>query len=112
MQMEVEQPVELLVDNSVVLDASGGSNESVNNADVELEQENALAILPVQQQLQQGNFVLNVGMIRTMFVGPVLPPSLFWERNVCPMLQKLFSQTIPKSVDVYPISSAMLSKRS
>ena len=49
MQMEVEQIVEILVDNSIVLDPSGGSNESINNADVEVDQENVLAIVPAQQ---------------------------------------------------------------
>ena len=71
--MEVEQIVEILVDNSFVLDPSGGSNESVNNADVEVDQENVLAIVPAQQQPQQVNLVLNVGMVITV-VGPVLPP--------------------------------------
>ena len=56
-----------------MLDPSGGSNESVNNADVEVDQENVLAIVPAQQQPHQVNLVFNVGMVITV-VGPVLPP--------------------------------------
>jgi hypothetical protein len=95
-QDNMQHAEELMVVDFVVIDPS-----NVSAANQFLDDE-------VNQEVQMGYNQIEVGLVRTVF-GPVLPPSMLWERNFKCSVLALFVPDVQKSV--FQFSFSLLSAK-
>lgn len=93
---------------SVVMQGSGPFDNSVNVADVNIEQPGAIIVY--QPPLLQP--AIQIGQVLTVF-GPVLPPDMIWRRNFERLMPFMWMSEIPWSIHLKQWTQPIvLSKRS
>jgi hypothetical protein len=109
MQQEVvpqEQPVEEVVDDSIVVDLS-----AVEGADADMEEgevNQPVMEVAVIQQLIDPNRIVHVGLVH---IGPMLPPHMVIERLINLALPQAYFSDIPKPLICPPFKSVFLSEQ-
>jgi hypothetical protein len=101
-----EQPVEEVVNDSIVVDLSvaEGADEDLEEGEVNQPMMEGAAF----QQLMGQHQVLHVGMVH---IGPMLPPHMFIERLISMALPHSFFTHIPKSPSSTPFKSVFVSDK-
>jgi hypothetical protein len=94
LQQNVGNDVDQMVDDqeSMVLNPSGNSSSSAN------------------VQPQMNNQILQVGLVRTSFIGPMIPPDLQWKRLFQDLLPEILAKNVPLALQVSPFQSLLLCK--
>ncbi|KAM0886010.1 hypothetical protein ACQ4PT_029953 [Festuca glaucescens] len=96
-----EQPVEELVDDSIVVDLS-----VAEEADADMEEGEVNQPVHALQDMLGHQQMLHVGLVQ---IGPVLPPQMIIERLINVALPHSYFSVIPKPLNCFPIKSAFLS---
>jgi hypothetical protein len=104
-----EAQLDVVVDDSIVLNPSAGSDVGMeNDADnMAVDQQ-----ININNGLVSGNNnVLHIGIVHTIF-GPVLPPSMLWDRLLESLVPDLYVSAPIKPLFTWPIQSSILTKSS
>ncbi|KAM0869641.1 hypothetical protein ACQ4PT_040546 [Festuca glaucescens] len=99
-----EQPVEEIVDDSIVVDLSAAEGAQADMEEGEVNQPMMEGAALLQQMLGQ-NHVLHVGLVH---IGPMLPPQMIIERLISVALPHSFFSAIPKPLSCPPFKSVFL----
>jgi hypothetical protein len=109
MQQEVvpqEQPVEEVVDDSIVVDLSVAEGADVDMEEGEVNQPIVEGAAHALQEMIGQHHVLHVGLVH---IGPMLPPQMIIERLINVALPHAFFSAIPKPLSCHPFKSVFLS---
>jgi hypothetical protein len=104
-----EAQLDVVVDDSIVMNPSAGSDAGMDNGvdnmvvDQQININNAL--------VPRNNNVLHIGFVHTIF-GPVLPPSMLWDRLLDSLVPNLYASAPVKPLFSWPIQSSILTKSS
>jgi hypothetical protein len=102
-----EQPVEELVDDSIVVDLSvaEGADEDLEEGEVNQPMMEGAALF---QQVIGQEHILHVGMVH---IGPMLPPQMIMDRLINMALPHSFFTHVPKSPNCTPFKSVFVSEQ-
>jgi hypothetical protein len=95
-----EAQLDVVVDDSIVLNPSTGSDAGMDNGvdNMVVDQQ-----ININNDLVPGNNnVLHIGIVHTIF-GPVLPPSMLWDRPLDSLVPDLYASAPIKPLFFWPI---------